>query len=194
MTREAVPVPPLNSWQIDPVPPPTFPSATGPPRAASSAACRCSGRTWNPFWSLSRSSDVSPTTGSDHDAPDGPGRRTKSATRASRTTPTLCVLVIAIGVVSIPDSRIHSSPVISPLPLSRWQPANTGSWASPGPRGRTTVTPVRMGPRPVTSGPSPSMSVVNPTRRPATSVIAFNGPGRPRPIVIPRSRVRIRGC
>ncbi len=37
------------------------------------------------------------------------------------------MLVIAIGVVSIPDSRIHSSPVISPLPLSRWQPAKTGS-------------------------------------------------------------------
>ena len=131
--------------------------------------------------SLSRPSDVSPTTGSDHDAPDGPGRRTKSATSASRTTPTLCVLVIAIGVVSIPDSRIHSSPVISPLPLSRWQPANTGSWASPGPRGMTTVTPVRTGPRPVTSGPSPSSSVVNPTRTPATSVIALNGPGRPAP-------------
>ena len=131
--------------------------------------------------SLSRPSDVSPTTGSDHDAPDGPGRRTKSATSASRTTPTLCVLVIAIGVVSMPDSRIHSSPVISPLPLSRWQPANTGSWASPGPRGRTTVTPVRTGPRPSTSGPSPSISVVSPTRTPATSVIALNGPGRPAP-------------
>ena len=38
---------------------------------------------------------------------------------ASRTTPTLCVLVIAIGVVSIPDSRTHSRPVSSPLPFSR---------------------------------------------------------------------------
>ena len=31
--RDAVPVPPLNSWQIMPVPPPTPPSATGPPDA-----------------------------------------------------------------------------------------------------------------------------------------------------------------
>ena len=36
--REAVPVPPLNSWQIMPVPPPTLPSATGPALAPSSAA------------------------------------------------------------------------------------------------------------------------------------------------------------
>ena len=50
-------------------------------------------------------------------------RSTETATSSSRTTPTLCVLVIATGVVSMPDSRTHSSPVISPLPLSRWQPA-----------------------------------------------------------------------
>ena len=28
-TRDAVPIPPLNSWQTIPVPPPTPPSATG---------------------------------------------------------------------------------------------------------------------------------------------------------------------
>ena len=33
-TREAVPRPPLNSWQIIPVPLPALPSATGPPAAA----------------------------------------------------------------------------------------------------------------------------------------------------------------
>ena len=42
--RDAVPVPPLNSWQIIPVPPPTLPSGTGPSLAASNAASRCSGR------------------------------------------------------------------------------------------------------------------------------------------------------
>ena len=33
-TRELVPVPPLNPWQIMPVPPPTLPSATAPPLRA----------------------------------------------------------------------------------------------------------------------------------------------------------------
>ena len=37
-TRDAVPIPPLNSWQTIPVPPPTSPSATGPPVAEASAA------------------------------------------------------------------------------------------------------------------------------------------------------------
>ena len=32
--RDAVPMPPLKSWQTIPVPPPTEPSATGPPAAA----------------------------------------------------------------------------------------------------------------------------------------------------------------
>ena len=126
MTRDAVPMPPLNSWQTIPVPPPTAPSSTGPPGAAASAACRCSAVTWKPLMSLSRPSNVSPTTGSDQ---RGVGRiaSTDAATSASRTTPTLWVLVIATGVVSSPDSRTHSRPVSSPLPLSRWQPAKTGS-------------------------------------------------------------------
>ena len=47
------------------------------------------------------------------------GRATSAATSASRTTPTLWVFVRPIGVVRQPDSRIHSSPVSSPLPLSR---------------------------------------------------------------------------
>jgi hypothetical protein len=45
--------------------------------------------------------------------------RTCSRTSPSRTAPTLWVLVTQIGVVSVPDSRIHSEPVSSPLPLSR---------------------------------------------------------------------------
>ena len=72
--------------------------------------------------SFSRPSYVSPTTGSDHVAV--PSARSMAAVMsASRTTPTLWVLVMAMGVVSMPLSRIHSSPVSSPLPFSRWQPA-----------------------------------------------------------------------
>ena len=41
-TRDAVPMPPLKPWQSIPVPPPTLPSATGPPRAPSSALMTCS--------------------------------------------------------------------------------------------------------------------------------------------------------
>ena len=51
--RDAVPVPPLKSWQIIPVPPPTSPSGTGPSDAASMAAKRCSARTWKPSMSFS---------------------------------------------------------------------------------------------------------------------------------------------
>ena len=61
-----------------------------------------------------------------------------AATSASRTTPTECVFVSPIGVVSSPESRIHSSPVSSPLPLIRCAPAKSGSAG-----GTTTVTPVR---------------------------------------------------
>ena len=82
-----------------------------------------------------------------------------------------------IGVVSSPESRIHSSPVSSPLPLIRCAPAKSDSGG-----GSTTVTPVRT--------LSPSISVVWPTRTPSTSVIAFAGPGGSRPISIPRSRAR----
>ena len=54
--RDAVPMPPLNSWQIMPVPPPTLPSATGPEAAASSAANACSVVTGNVSASLSQPS------------------------------------------------------------------------------------------------------------------------------------------
>ena len=107
----------------------------------------------------------------------------RAAIRASRTTPTLWVLVIATGEVSRPDSRTHSRPVSSPLPFSRWQPANTGSVSGSSAEGNSTVTPVRTA--------SPRTRVACPTRTPATSVIAFPGPGRPVPMVMPRSRARI---
>ena len=42
-----------------------------------------------------------------------------SGVRNARTTPTMWVFVIAIGVESVPDSRTHSRPVSSPFPFSR---------------------------------------------------------------------------
>ena len=84
--------------------------------------------------------------------------------------PTLWVLVIMIGPSTNPDSSTQVVPVISPLPLSAYQPPNTGS--SLVPRGRIALTPVRTGPLPTWSPPSPEISVVNPTVTPSTSVIA----------------------
>src|SRR5262249_15890403 len=56
--------------------------------------------------------------------------------------------------------------------------AKTGSEESL-PRGRTAVTPVRTGPSPSFSLPSPEMRVVCPTATPLTSVMALSGPGAP---------------
>ncbi len=72
-----------------------------------------------PLMSFSAPSYVSATTGSDQKDVASSRRATSSAISASCTTPTLWVFVIATGVVSCPDSRTHSSPVISPLPFSR---------------------------------------------------------------------------
>ena len=74
---------------------------------------------------------------------------------ASRTTPTLWVLVIMTGPSRNPDSSTQVVPVISPLPFSENQPAKTGSSTEALPRGRMAVTPVRTGPLPTTSAPSP---------------------------------------
>src|SRR5712691_9074574 len=114
-------MPPLNSWHTMPVPPPTFPSSTSPSCAPSSAASACSAVMCWPRMSLRKPSNVSPTTGSDQASSSA-----ETAAIASRTTPTLNVFVMPIGVVRSPDSRTHSSPVSSPLPLSRWQPAKSG--------------------------------------------------------------------
>src|SRR5438132_2234932 len=130
--------------------------------------------------SLSQPSQVSATTGSDHQAPVASAApcATRQAMTASRTTPTLCVFVIMTGPSRKPDSSTHVVPVISPFPLSVNQPANTGS-VEFFPRGRTAVTPVRTGPTPTFNGPSPEINVVCPTSTPLTSVMAFNGPGAP---------------
>ena len=79
--------------------------------------------------SFSQPSQVSATTGSDHQSSSGPGLpcATRHWMTASRTTPTLCVLVIITGPSRNPDSSTQVVPVISPLPFCANQAANTGS-------------------------------------------------------------------
>src|SRR5437667_11338064 len=108
---------------------------------------------------------------------------------ASRTTPTLCVLVIITGPSRKPDSSTQVVPVISPLPFSDHHPAKTGLLIESFPRGRTAVTPVRTGPLPTCSFPSPEISVVCPTVTPETLVMAWRGRGVPAN-GRPRSRAR----
>src|SRR5260221_5341174 len=120
-----------------------------------------------------------------------PLRPSRSMT-ASRTMPTLCVLVIITGPARNPDSSSQVVPVISPLPLSVNQPPKTGSPLA-APRGKIAVTPVRTGPWPTTSLPCPAMIVLCPTVTSATSVIAFKGPAVPSKGT-PRSRARGRLC
>ena len=60
----------------------------------------------------------------------GSPRLTFQAMTASRTTPTLWVLVIMMGPSRKPDSSSQVVPVISPLPLRVNQAAKTGSLAS----------------------------------------------------------------
>src|SRR5215831_20570220 len=130
--------------------------------------------------SFSQPSQVSATTGSDHQLSSGPAGpcATRQAITASRTTPTLCVLVIITGPSRNPESSTQVVPVISPLPFNVNHPANTAS-STFFPRGRMAVTPVRTGPTPTCSLPSPEISVVTPTSTPFTSVMAFTGPGVP---------------
>src|ERR687893_128520 len=83
---------------------------------------------------------------------------------ASRTTPTLFVLVIIMGVSRKPDSVIQVVPVISPLPFSEYQLANTGLFVFP--LGKIAVTPVLTGPLPNTFFPCPEIIVLKPTSTP----------------------------
>ena len=99
---------------------------------------------------------------------------------ASRTTPTLCVLVIMMGPSRKPESSSHVVPVISPLPFSVNQAPKTASLEFL-PRGRIAVTPVRTGPSPTLSLPLPEINVVCPTSTPLTSVMALLGPGKALP-------------
>src|SRR5215813_8791719 len=139
--------------------------------------------------SLSQPSQVSATTGNPQGCIVLLNWRDCHAITASRTTPTLEVFVIIIGPSRNPDSSIQVVPVISPLPLSENQPANTGSLADCLPRGIIAVTPVRTGPTPTCSLPSPEINVVCPTSMPLTSVMALREPGVPSKGT-PRSRAR----
>src|ERR1700722_2034026 len=100
---------------------------------------------------------------------------------AACTTPTAWVLVMPTGPQNVPDSSIHDTPVISPLPFCAKNPAATGSPVPAGPRGWIAVTPVRT--------LSPEISVRYPTCTPGTSVMAFAAPVRPRR-GMPRSLAR----
>src|SRR5437588_755690 len=176
-------MPPLNRLHTIPVPPPTFPSATGPPRALSMAAHASSFVTWKPLMSFKPPSHVSATTGRDHSSCSMRPCRTTHWITASRSTPTEWVLVIITGPHRNPDSSTQVVPVISPLPFMANQPANTGS-SDALPRGKIAVTPVRTGPLPTPSLPAPAISVRCPTSTPATSVMASSGPGAPlQPVV-----------
>ena len=106
-TRDDVPIPPLNPWQIIPVPPPTLPSATGPAAAAASASRTCCSVTWWPLMSLSSPSKVSATTGRPKEKSIMPDCCPLNclmfhSPMASRTTPTLLVLVMPMGPLSVP--------------------------------------------------------------------------------------------
>ena len=123
--------------------------------------------------------------------------RAAGATRLTQLTtpvwqaPIACVFDSTIGRLNDPASSIHVVPVISPLPLSEYQPAAHGRPTPARPRGRIAVTPVRTGPSPTISGPSPLIKVVTPTSMPLTSVMAFRGPGSPgNAIPSPRARGR----
>ena len=117
-----------------------------------------------------------------------PGKwRVIHLTVASETFPTDMVLVSRIGVSSSPHSCIWVSPDSSPAPFRTNEPAIVRSKKMLL-VGTMQVTPVRTGPLPDSSLPSPAMSVVCPTRTPGTSVIAFHCPGEYRPMLSPRSR------
>ena len=105
--------------------------------------------------------------------------RSAHAITASRTTPTLRVLVMHHRAGEEADSSSQWVPVISPLPFSVANAAKTGS-GDAFPRGKMAVTPVRTGPLPRSSRPEPEMIVACPTATPATSVMALSGPGLPR--------------
>jgi hypothetical protein len=84
------------------------------------------------------------------------------------------VLVIIIGPSKKPDSVIQVVPVISPFPFSEYQFAKTGLLFLP--LGKMAVTPVLIGPFPLTFLPCPEIIVLKPTSTPFTSVMALKVP------------------
>ena len=149
-----------------------------PLRAPSSAAKTCALVTCWPCPSFRNASEVSPTTGwchgisllqrlvepavdgIAHDADRvGAGDHHRAAEHAA---------------LDHPGRAGHLAKAVAGEPC-RQRPA-----PSARPRGRMAVTPVRTGPVPTTSGPSPRTIVVWPTSTPATSVMALSGPGHAR--------------
>ena len=116
------------------------------------------------------------------------------ATTPSIARPMFMVFVSTTGTSSAPCVSIQMLPVISPVPFSTQVAAGTFSRHRSPPCGRIAVTPVRTGPNPGRSFPSPRFRVTCPTRTPFTSVMALSGPGAIRPMTIPRSRMRLRAA
>src|SRR5260370_28683717 len=103
------------------------------------------------------------------------------------------VLVSRIGVSMSPHSITWVIPDTSPAPLSTNPPPVIRSMKMFPWSGRMAVTPVRTGPVPGLSRPSPRMIVECPTRTPSTSVIALYLPVRNRPSGTPSSLARTLG-
>src|SRR6266851_3492124 len=103
------------------------------------------------------------------------------------------VLVSRIGVSISPHSMTWVIPDTSPAPLRTNPPPVIRSMKMFPWSGRMAVTPVRTGPLPGLSGPSPRMIVAWPTRTPSTSVIALYLPGLNRPSGTPSSLARTLG-
>jgi hypothetical protein len=163
-----VPIPPFQPNATVPVPAPTAPSSTARRKRLAERRSTCSRVTARARMSFSAPSLVSP----DHRV-DAARVRVGSSTwssSASATRGTHSVQVSRIGVSISPSSRTCVTPISLPKPLPTWIAAGTFSWNRLPPCGRTAVTPVRI--------ESPSRTVTWPTRTPATSVIAFSGPGR----------------
>src|SRR6266851_4068471 len=193
--REEVPIPLLKSQVIIPVPPPTLPSATGPPLAVVIASSTLASLTWRPAMSLSQLSSHSPTMGmiTSCSSPIPGYRSIMYRATPSETAPTEMVLVSRIGVSINPHSITWVRPETSPAPFKTNPPPVIRSEKMLPVSGMIAVTPVRTGPCPGRRGPEPRIIVQWPTRTPSTSVIALYLPGLKRPSGKPSSRARTRG-
>ena len=123
--------------------------------------------------SFSPPSFVSPTSALTERTFSLPGRPIVQRTIASTATPTPSVLVRTIGDSIVPSSCTCVEPASLPKAFPTKTAPGTFSRKRLPPWGRIAVTPVRTA--------SPATTVVCPTRTPATSVIAFSGPGVPAP-------------
>ncbi|MNR13655.1 hypothetical protein D3C85_1300740 [compost metagenome] len=179
--RELVPIPPLKPKAMVPVPAPTAPCSSGPLVAVSMARTTSAALTTRARMSFSPPSLVSPTTALTERMSSCPGCFNVQSKIPSIPRATDRVLVRTMGVSISPSSRIWVAPASLPKPLATDRPAGTLSRNRSPPCGKIAVTPVRT--------LSPERSVTCPTRTPATSVMAFSGPGVRTPGARPRSRI-----